>query len=81
MIGVFVVSLMGLVGPSLALPHARLGMIRFGALHFLSFFLVMVVASIEDEQRQKERPGHPSELHPGANRGGDGRTAILFESK
>jgi hypothetical protein len=32
-----------------------MGMIRFGALHFLSFFLVMAVASIEDDRRQKIR--------------------------
>lgn len=35
--------------------HTPMGMMRFGALHFLAFFLVMAVASIENERREKAR--------------------------
>jgi hypothetical protein len=30
---------------------------RFGALHFLTFFVAMVVASVEDQQRRAEDRG------------------------
>ncbi len=55
MAGVFGVALVGLIALRCVFPHAPMGMIRFGALHFLSFILVMAVASIEDDRRQKVR--------------------------
>ena len=62
MVGVFGVALVGLIALKLVFLRAPMGMIRFGALHFLTFFLVMAVASIEDDRRQKVRsmPLEPS---------------------
>jgi hypothetical protein len=55
MAGVFGVALLGLIALRFVFPHSPMGMIRFGALHFLSFLLVMAVASIEDDRRQHVR--------------------------
>lgn len=55
MAGVFGVALAGLMALRFMFPRRPMGMTRFGALHFLSFVLVMVVASVEDERRQKLR--------------------------
>ena len=55
MAGVFGVALVGLIALKWVFRHTPMGMMRFGALHFLAFFLVMAVASIENERRQKAR--------------------------
>lgn len=55
MISVFVGAVVGLVLLKLAFKTSPMGFVRFGALHVLTFFVAMVVASIEDEKRQDER--------------------------
>jgi hypothetical protein len=64
MAGVFGVALVGLIALRFVFPHTPMGMMRFGALHFLSFFLVMAVASIEDDRRQKVRSLSPRPKSP-----------------
>jgi len=57
MVLVFVGSVIGLIVLRLTSRPAPLGLMTFGALHFLTFFVVMVVASIEDQQRRTEAQG------------------------
>lgn len=52
MAGVFLGSIAGLVLLTGAKPQAPIGLCRFGALHFLTFFAAMAVASVEDQQRR-----------------------------
>jgi hypothetical protein len=55
---VFAGSLLGLVALRLLTRHG-MGPMRFGPLHFLTFFAAMAVASMEDQQRKNERERLP----------------------
>lgn len=52
-------SLVGLIALRLTSRPGSLSLMRFGALHFLTFFAAMAVASIEHEQRQIEDRRQP----------------------
>jgi hypothetical protein len=58
MLLVFAGSLLGLVALRLLTRHG-MGLMRFGPLHFLTFFAAMAVASMEDQQRKNERERLP----------------------
>ncbi len=57
MILIFAGSLAGLIALRLTSRPGALSLMRFGALHSLTFFVAMVVASIEDEERRAEGRG------------------------
>lgn len=58
MLLVFAGSLLGLVAARSLTRHG-MGLVRFGLLHFLTFFAAMAVASMEDDQRKKEGERQP----------------------
>ncbi|RYD26334.1 MAG: hypothetical protein EOP87_22905 [Verrucomicrobiaceae bacterium] len=55
MVSVFAAALAGLLSLRFMFKGVPLGIFRFGALHFLTLFLAMAVASIENEQRKQDR--------------------------
>lgn len=75
MVLVFTGSLVGLIAFRLSSRQAPMSLMRFGALHFLTFFAAMVVASIEDQQRQMESRGQPPTHETKAEQGGAGNPA------
>ena len=54
MLFAFVISLAGLLLLKITHQRSTIGPMAFGGLHFLSLFLTMILASIENDQRQKE---------------------------
>lgn len=81
MVLVFVGSVIGLIVVRLNSRPGPLSLMTFGALHFLTFFLAMAVASVEDQQRRTEaqRPT-PTRTTP-AEQDGGGQPSARPESR
>ena len=58
MLLVFAGALLGLMALRSVTSHG-MGLMRFGPLHFVTFFAAMAVASMEDDQRKKEGERRP----------------------
>ena len=81
MVLVFAGSVIGLIVVRLNSRPGPLSLMTFGALHFLTFFLAMAVASVEDQQRRTEAQRPTPTQNTPAEQGGGGQPSARPESR
>ena len=81
MVLVFAGSVIGLIVVRLNSRSGPLSLMTFGTLHFLTFFLAMAVASVEDQQRRTEAQRPTPTQNTPAEQGGGGQPSARPESR
>jgi hypothetical protein len=81
MVLVFAGSVIGLIVVRLNSRPGPLSLMTFGALHFLTFFLAMAVASVEDQQRRTEAQRPTPTRNTPAEQDGGGQPSARPESR